>query len=83
MSDGQPTGANDLAQNILSQISTLIGLSPGNVSFNTVYYGTGDATAAGLLREMSVRGKGNFLNTNANPSGLDFNISDLINVPCP
>jgi hypothetical protein len=39
--------------------------------------------AAGLLQSMAQLGKGNFLNTAVNPTGLDFEISDLVVVPCP
>ena len=83
MSDGQPDGTGDTASAITAQISSIVALHPGKITFNTVYYGTGDATAAGLLQTMAQTGNGNFLNTSANPSGLDFQISDLINVPCP
>jgi hypothetical protein len=82
MSDGQPD-AGDTASTILSQVQTIVGMRPGKITFNTVYYGTGDATAAGLLQSMSQVGKGNFLNTSVNPTGLDFEIDDLVQVPCP
>jgi hypothetical protein len=83
MSDGQPDGAGDTASAITSQVQAIVGLLPGKITFNTVYYGTGDATAAGLLQSMSQVGHGNFLNTSVNPTGLDFAIGDLVVVPCP
>jgi hypothetical protein len=82
MSDGQPD-AGDAASTILNQVNTIVGMRPGKITFNTVYYGTGDATAAGLLQSMSQVGHGNFLNTTVNPTGLDFEIDDLVQVPCP
>jgi hypothetical protein len=82
MSDGQPD-AGDAASTILNQVNTMVGLRPGKITFNAVYYGTGDATAAGLLQSMSQIGHGNFLNTSVNPTGLDFEIDDLVQVPCP
>ena len=83
MSDGQPDGAGDTPGTILGEIAAIEALSPGKISFNSVYYGNGDLTPAGLLQSMAAAGDGNFLNTNSNPTGLDFKISDLINVPCP
>lgn len=82
MSDGQPD-SSDSASAIINQVNTIVGLRPGKVTFNTVYYGTGDATAAGLLQSMAKTGHGNFLNTVVNPTGLDFEIDDLIAIPCP
>ena len=82
MSDGQPD-SGESASTILNQVNTLVNLHPGKISFNAVYYGTNDATAAGLVQSMSQIGHGNFLNTAVNPTGLDFEISDLVNVPCP
>ncbi len=82
MSDGQPD-ASDAGSTLLSQVNTIMNLHPGRVTVSTVYYGTGDATAAGLLQSMAQIGHGNFLNTSVNPTGLDFEISDLVNIPCP
>lgn len=81
MSDGQPNGTGDTTINILNQIHTIVNLLPGRISFNAVYYGPADATASGLIQSMATAGGGNFLNTNTNPTGLDFSISDLVNVP--
>src|SRR5665213_2237055 len=83
MSDGQPDGAGDTPDAITAQVKTLVNLLPGKITFNTVYYGNGDAMAAGILQGMAQNGNGNFLNTSLNPTGLDFKISDLVNVPCP
>lgn len=81
MSDGVPNGSGDTSTNILNQVRTIVGLSPGRVSFNAVYYGPANATASGLIQSMASAGNGNFLNTNTNPTGLSFQISDLISVP--
>lgn len=81
MSDGQPTDAT--AETLENEVERIVDLSPGRVTFNTVYYGTGAATEAGLLESLAQKGNGHFLNTNTNPTGLDFAIKDVINVPCP
>lgn len=81
MSDGQPNGTGDTPSNILAQIKTITDLSPGRVSFNAVYYGPSNKTASDLIQQMATNGKGNFLNTNTNPTGLSFSISDLVSVP--
>lgn len=83
MSDGQPDGTNDTTANILSEIDQIIALAPSKITFNGVYYGQGDPVAAGLIQSMATEGHGNFLNTYANPNGLDFQINDIIKVPCP
>ncbi len=86
MSDGQPYGDPTNAgteETILSELQYLMSLEPGRITLNTVYYGVNDMAASGLLSKMAKSGDGNFLDTTTNPSGLDFQISDLINVPCP
>lgn len=85
MSDGQPYGPADVAgtsDQILAQLQTMVSLNPGRISFSTVYYGVSDPIASGLLQQMAKTGNGNFLDTNVDPSGLDFAISDLVNIPC-
>jgi len=79
MSDGQPTQGT--TTQILSKVKDIVDLSPGRVSFNSVYYGPANDTASGLLQKMANTGSGNFLNTNTNPTGLNFKISDLVSVP--
>src|SRR5690242_19480894 len=81
MSDGQPDASYPVPT-ILAQVGTMVKLLPGKISFNGIYYGDGDATAAGIIQSMAQTGHGNFLNTFTNPTGLDFQISDLIRVPC-
>jgi len=81
MSDGQPTDST--AAQLTSKVSEMVSLSPGKITFNTVYYGPGVATEAGLLQSLAQTGNGHFLNTNTNPSGLDFSIQDVVAVPCP
>lgn len=81
MSDGQPTDAT--GEMLENEVDRIVNLSPGRITFNTVYYGTGAATEAGLLETLAQKGNGHFLNTNTNPTGLDFAIKDVINVPCP
>lgn len=81
LSDGQPDGAGDTTTNILNQVQTLVNLAPGRITFNTVYYGPVNATASNLLQSMANTGGGKFLNTNTNPTGRDFQITDVINVP--
>jgi hypothetical protein len=81
LSDGQPNGSGDTTTNILNQVSTIVNLAPGRITFSTVYYGPVDATASNLLQSMATTGGGKFLNTNTNPAGRDFQIVDVINVP--
>ena len=81
MSDGMPNGSGDTAVNIVNQVKAIMALAPGRVSFNAVYYGPVNKTASDLLQSMATSGNGNFLNTNTNPTGLSFSISDLVNVP--
>ncbi len=78
LSDGLPNPEVALST-LQAKVSTIVGLVPGQVSFNTVYYGTADATAAGRLQSMATSGGGKFLNTNN--SGRSFPIQDVIQVP--
>ncbi len=80
LSDGMPVP--DVNNAILtSKVQTLIGLRPGKVTFNAVYYGPLNPTASGRLQMMTMVGGGKFLDTNANPNGKSFQIVDVINVP--
>ena len=82
MSDGQPD-ADESLSNILSAVSGIVALAPKRVTFNSIYYGTSDPIASSNLQQMATTGNGNFLDTNSNPTGLDFSIGDLITLPCP
>lgn len=85
ISDGRPSDTDDLSE-LRNLVNRVTNVSPGNVSFNTVYYGPYDrrgvnaTDAVRVLREMAAAGAGNFLDTNANPSGNAFLISDLVTV---
>jgi len=84
LSDGMPTdyppGSAGDAE-MTKDVSALTSILPGRVSFNTVYYGEVDASASGRLRDMSLAGGGEFLDTNNNPTGKSFYIADYINIP--
>lgn len=82
-SDGMPNPAvNDstLAANV-TEIKKASGLANDPVSFNTVYYGQNNQDAHDRLQMMAQVGGGNFLDTNVNPTGNAFLISDLVIVP--
>lgn len=80
LSDGRPNP--DVSQSILnSRVSDIVNTVPGKVSFNTVYYGPYDSAAVSRLRGMASTGGGNFLDTNANPTGTAFLITDLVTLP--
>ncbi len=78
ISDGMPVPDVALAT-IQGKVSSIVNLIPGQVTFNTVYYGPADATASGRLQSMATTGGGKFLNTNN--SGRSFPIQDVISVP--
>lgn len=84
LSDGLAT---DYANNssgtsqLQSDVQSVVGLLPGRITFNTVYYGPTDASASGRLQNMATAGGGRFLDTNANSSGKSFYIDDVINLP--
>ncbi len=80
MSDGKPNPAIADAD-LESSVKDVVGALPGEVTLNTLYYGPTDAEASGRLRKMAQTGGGNFLDTNANPTGNSFLISDLIVIP--
>ena len=69
LSDGVPTDygfpPNDAA--ILADVGNLVALSPGNIHFSTVYYGTNDPDAHARLKKMADAGKGIFQDTNISP----------------
>lgn len=88
LSDGMPNPAVDDAT-LNSKVSAIVGaaastgagVNAGQVSFNTVYYGDANQAAHDRLQMMAATGGGNFLDTNANPTGNAFLISDLVIVP--
>lgn len=80
LSDGLPNP--DVAQTTLNtKVQSIVGLLPGQITFNTIYYGDKDDQASGRLATMAQVGGGKFLDTNANPTGKSFQILDVINVP--
>lgn len=80
LSDGLPNP--DVDDNTLrSRVQNVAAVVPGQISFNTVYYGQTNAVASERLKMMSQAGSGNFLDTNLNPTGQAFLISDLISLP--
>lgn len=80
MSDGMPNPANT-DTHFFSAVQNIVGLVPGQVSFSTVYYGSVNPSASSLMQGMADIGGGNFLNTNTNPTGKYFQISDIVTVP--
>jgi hypothetical protein len=89
MSDGQPT---DYGSNIVAaaeaDVQTLMNIAPGRITFNTVFYGQpeADQQAPTVMQGMATTGSGIFLDTSTNPSGKDFQVSNIINIPgqtCP
>lgn len=84
LSDGQPNPS--LSDNQLSQlVHDLVNAKPGQVSFNTIYYGAPDLEASTRLLNMSKDGGGQFLDTNIT-NGRTFPISNVVaipGVPCP
>lgn len=80
MSDGMPTDVTSTTS-LNNRVRDLVGLLPGRISFNTIYYGGNNQQAADLMQGMANTGSGKFLNTNTNPTGLDFEIRNVINVP--
>lgn len=86
MSDGLPNPSVNQATLDAKVLEVLNVLPAGSISFNAVYYGAVDATASGRMRDMVMNvpaphTRGNFLDTNANPTGQDFLITDLVVIP--
>lgn len=79
LSDGVPDPAVADAT-LTAQVQAISSIRPGQVSFNTIYYGSVDAEANARLKNMAVAGQGQFLDTNATAAGKQFVISDVINV---
>lgn len=79
LSDGLPDPIVDDAT-LRAGVKALLGVRPGQVSFNAIYYGDADVAANTRLKMMATVGLGQFLDTNNNPTGKQFVISDVINV---
>lgn len=80
LSDGQPDPA--VEDSVLQEgVEEILALSPGHISFNTVYYGPHNQELHDRLLMMADHGGGNFLDVNKNTTGGNFNISDLVIVP--
>lgn len=79
LSDGLPDPVVDDAT-LRAGVQALLGVRPNQVSFNAIYYGEVNATANARLQMMASTGAGQFLDTNNNPTGKQFVISDVINV---
>ena len=80
LSDGIPDPAvsdSELVEDIMSRMNA----KPNRVSFNTVYYGAANPQASSRLSFMASLGQGRFLDTNVNPTGNSFMISNIVNVP--
>lgn len=80
LSDGLPNPAVADAQ-LSSKVQEVINTVAGRVSFNTIYYGNPDQVASDRLKMMAQVGGGNFLDTNANPTGSNFLITDFVLIP--
>lgn len=80
LSDGLPNP--DIADSTLkNDVNAILATRPGQVTFNTVYYGPGDKTASERLRTMATTGGGYFLDTNRSATAKSFLISNVVNVP--
>ena len=61
----------------------LMKLAPGQITLSTIFYG-GDVAnpeAPGIMQGMATTGGGQFLDTDTNPTGKDFQISDIVTIP--
>lgn len=95
LSDGMPMDYEMNSNNVItangldalkSDVSELVNLKPGRISFNTVYYGASNATASNVMLSMAVTGGGQFLDVNLNPGAKSFLINSVVTVPgtnCP
>jgi len=79
LSDGVPDPAVDDAT-LRAGVQTIAGLRPGQVSFNTIYYGEADPVANARLKNMAAAGAGQFKDASISTNGQQFVISDVINV---
>lgn len=79
LSDGMPV-PSVAEQTLISDVQNLVATAPGQVSFNTIYYGSINQEASTRLYNMSVAGLGRFLDTNT-PNGRSFPIESVIRIP--
>lgn len=80
ISDGLPNPS--VSDDVLSAtVQDIVSLASNRVSVNTIYYGPANIQASQRLLLMAQAGGGYFLNTNVNPAGLSFAISDVISIP--
>lgn len=77
ISDGRPDPMVDTAE-LISSIQSIQELAPGQVSFNTIYYGVSNSDAQNRLATMAASGGGAYLNA---ADGRTFSISDAIQIP--
>ena len=84
ISDGVPDPAVS-NQTLQSDVSSILGQAPGQVTFNTIYYGPYSQSASNRLLMMANSGNGRFLDANQS-SGQTIDIESVIQVPgvvCP
>lgn len=79
LSDGLPTDSSH--PDLVNKVKQLRDTVPGQVSFNTIFYGTPSEGGAVLMKSMADAGGGQFLDTNLNAAGRSFPISSVIQVP--
>lgn len=77
ISDGRPDPMVD-TMTLLGHVESIRALAPGQVSFNTIYYGVSNADAQNRLATMAGAGGGAYLNA---ADGRVFNIDDAIQIP--
>lgn len=80
LSDGMPNPSISNSE-LTTKVKTVINAAPGQVNLSAVYYGHNNSSASDRLKMMAQVGGGNFLDTNANPTGTAFLISDLVTIP--
>ncbi|MGZ3723853.1 MAG: hypothetical protein ACXVA9_13010 [Bdellovibrionales bacterium] len=83
LSDGVPTDLppSTAAADLSTKVHNLLNSFPGQITFNTVYYGPNDAQAHALLMQASIAGNGQFLDLNTNSAVSSFMISSVVTVP--
>lgn len=77
ISDGRPDPDVDTAT-LINKVHAIQALAPGQVTFNTIYYGATSADAQNRLATMASAGGGAYLNA---ADGRVFDINDAIQVP--
>lgn len=84
ISDGVPDPAVS-NQTLQSDVSSILGQAPGQVTLNTIYYGPYSQSASNRLLLMANSGNGRFLDANQS-SGQTIDIESVVQVPgvvCP